>query len=262
MPRHDLEKRREAGRARVPAFLFALALATPLAVMAGRPFVTEDGCVSEKGEVSLEASFETWENEDGLWDQVWVAVPAVGTGGGVEVFAEVPFVALEGPLGKVERGFGDLVLGAKVRLAREETWRPGIALRLAWKTHTADARTGLGSGDNDLTAVLGGTKGFGRSTLHLSVGFTREGDHLGGAVRDYGFYGAALETTLSERVRLCLEVQGSQNPERHFRENPTFVLVGLTVQLTEHFLLDVGYRRALRGEGPRGAALCGVTWCF
>lgn len=262
MAGNDLEDRGGAGLACVPALLFALALANPLAVMAGRPFVTEDACVSDKGEVSLEAGFETWETEDGRWDQVWVAVPAAGIGGGVEVFAEVPFVVLPGRGGNAERGFGDLVLGAKVRLAREETSRPGFALRLAWKTHTADARTGLGSGDNDLTAVLGATKCLGRSALHLSVGFTREGDHLDGAVRDYAFYGAALETTLSESVRLCLEVQGSQNPERHLRENPTFALVGLTVQLSEHLLLDVGYRRALRGPGPRSAALCGVTWCF
>lgn len=260
MSRTQPEKR--LGALHACGLTLLLALANPLAVMAGRPFSTEDGYVSEKGEATLEASFETWKNEEGRWDQVWVAAPAVGLGGGVEVFTEIPFVALKGRGGSPERGFGDVVLGAKARLIREETSMPGVALRLAWKTHTADARKRLGSGDNDLTAVLSASKGLGRSTLHLSAGFTREGDHLDGAVRDYAFYGGALETSLSERVRLCLEVQGSQNPERYLRENPTFALVGLTVQLSDHLLLDAGYRCALRGPGPRGAALCGVTWCF
>ncbi|MEW5764911.1 MAG: transporter [Acidobacteriota bacterium] len=262
MPRNKLPRRGGAPRARMRALCLPLLLAVPVAAWAGRPFVTEDACVSEKGEVSLEAGFETWETEEKGRDRVWVVVPAVGVGGGVELFAEVPFVTLEGPRGESERGFGDLVLGAKVRLVREETGRPGLALRFAWKTHTADARMGLGTGDNDLSAVLGASKSRGRSTLHLSVGFTREGDHLNGAVRDYAFYGGALEARLSERVQLCLEVQGSQNPERHLRENPTFALVGLSLRAAENLVLDLGYRRALRGPGPRDAVLCGLSLCF
>lgn len=262
MSQNDLDKRGATGRACAPALLLILVLAIPVASRAGRPFVTEDACLAEKGEVSLEAGYETWKTGENRWDQIWVAVPAVGVGGGVELFAEVPFVTLEGPRGGAERGFGDLVLGAKVRLACETAGRPGLALRLAWKTHTADARMGLGSGDNDLTAVVAASKCLGRSALHLSAGFTREGNHLNGAVRDYAFYGGALETRLSERVNLCLEIQGSQNPERHLRENPTFALVGLTLRATENLVLDVGYRRALRGPGPRDAVLCGLSLCF
>jgi hypothetical protein len=242
--------------------LLALSLIHPIAVWAGRPFVTEDACVSERAEISLEASVETWEKEDGGRDQVWVAVPALGVGRGVELFAEVPFVVLEAPGGAVERGSGDVVVGAKVRLARESSSRPGVALRLAWKMRTADARRGLGSGDNDLTAAVGVSKTFGRTTLHVSAGFTREGDHLEGAVRDYAFYGCALETRLSCRTALCVEIQGSENPERHLRENPTFALVGLTFQASGRLLLDAGYRRALRGTGPRSAVICGITICF
>jgi len=180
-----------------------------------------------------------------------------------EVTVEAPYLVVDG-----QHGFGDVILGTKVRLLAEEGARPGLAASLEWKLPNASRAPGLGTGASEVEVRLRGQKAWGRVTAIGNAGYTVVGEPRAHGVtlprRNTGFLGAGAEAELGERLTLLadaywLSADVAGDPARIAGD------LGLKVKLSHDLAFGAAVGRSLRpaaAGGPELRVYGGLKWEF
>lgn len=226
-----------------------------------RPFVTEDAGVAGSGVLQGEASWDSLKWRNGDVDQIVTLVgPIYGVTERVELSAEIPFVIHDVKGGPTTAGVGDVNLVGKVLAIEETDLVPTLTTKAVIKLETGDYDRGLGSGDEDYSLVLAGSKAIGPVQVHAQVGYTwtgkdEDGDDL---MRDIWLYGVAGDLELLDGVHAVAEFAGNQHTtigEPH-QEN---VLAGFIYRLSDSLALDATLRRGVTHSSLDWAGGIGVS---
>jgi hypothetical protein len=173
----------------------------------------------------------------------------------MHLHALVPFAYDRPSGGPAAYGFGDLELGAKIRLVDEGDARPMVGVYPAFDFPTGDATKGLGAGHWRAFLPAWVQKGFGQWTTYGGPGYWID---RGAGRKGSWFFGWTLVRRLSERVSLGGELYDTTPSQAGDRNNLRFNL-GLTLDLgaIDHLLLSAG--RSLAGDSLLQAY---VGWQF
>lgn len=107
-------------------------------------------------------------------------------------------------------GSGDLVVGFKIGLLREEGHRPAIAARFAAKLPNADEHDDFGTDQTDIYIQLLGTQPFEQHSVYFNAGLGILGDpRIGTNSQDDIFlYGIGISTPLRKDLELMFSLEG------------------------------------------------------
>lgn len=127
--------------------------------------------------------------------------------------------------------YGDLILGAKLKLVGEKGYRPALAFKFAVQLPNASNERGLGADENEFYSSILATKHVGRAQIQGNVGLAI----LGSAVQantqtDMITYGLGVIVPLNNRIRLVGEVYGRQGPQRIGNENLARLRAGAQIR--------------------------------
>jgi hypothetical protein len=160
--------------------------------------------------------------------------------------------------------FGDIVLGAKVRLVSETEGRPGLALRFSSKMPFADASRGLRAGATDVTLGLAAAKTVEtvRVVTNLGVGFLGDPVRADRAERVF-LYGASIARAIGAGVEVTGEVNGRANPGDASPGTETGALARIGGRFTRGPVrLDTGFLIGVTDTDPAWGVTFGLTWVF
>jgi hypothetical protein len=240
--------------------VLTLAVARPAAAVP--PLVIGDAPTADRGHVEWYAGVQ-WEQTDVGELSVPASEWVLGVSDWQEVTVEAPYLAVEG-----QHGFGDVILGTKVRLLAEEGRRPGVAASLEWKLPNASRAAGLGTGASELELRFRGQKTWGRLTAIANAGYTLVGEPREGGARlprrDTGFLGAGGEVEIGRGLTLLADAywRSADVPSEPARVAGD---LGLKLKLTQELALDAAIGRSLRSAavgGPELRAYAGLKWEF
>lgn len=225
-------------------------------VLAYRPLGTEDAGVAGKGVAQSEVSWDylNWDNNEVAHENVLLLVPIYGVTENLEISMEIPYLIHDLKGGDSEEGVGDINLVAKYLLIQEEERNPAFAVKGVVKLDNGNEDKGLGSAEKDYTVVAVASKAVGALTLHLQFGYS----WIGGD-NDETPYGLAFDYAASEPFHVVAEINGKRHPDRKDEENPLETLVGFTYKISDHLILDAGYRRGFTDASPDWSTTMGAS---
>lgn len=156
-------------------------------------------------------------------------------------------------------GLGDLTLGTKWGMLRDEGLLPSVGSIGLWKLPTADDGDGLGSGEGDLYFLTAFGKGFGDSFAlfaNLGLGFISDTEEQNAfLMRKVAAAEGRLQlgsVTLLGEIVWMSQIQPQAGVE-------TTARVGAAVFVTGDFRLDAGLRIGLSEEAEDFAFTIGVS---
>ncbi|MFO0585059.1 MAG: transporter [Anaeromyxobacter sp.] len=235
----------------LPAACVALAIVTGPAA-AVPPLVIGDAPTADRGHLEWYTGVQ-WQRNDAGELSIPTSELVLGVSDWQEVSLEAPFLSIGG-----ERGFGDLVLGTKARLAREGGSLPGLSASLEWKLPSASRAAGLGSGASELELRLRGQRTWAWFTLIGNAAYALVGEPrvAGRALprRNTGFLGAGAEAEILEGVALVADGywRSADVPGEPARAAGD---VGVKLRLTHGLALDAAVGRSLRAGAAGGPEL-------
>jgi hypothetical protein len=169
----------------------------------------------------------------------------------------LPFVhsVREGPDG---RGFGDLTLGGTYRFSGLADRGSSAAVQAGLVLPTGDEDDGLGSGEEEVFALLVGSHWTGDWMFSASGSVSWLGED-GSSGADVA-WGGSIDAfwALHERFSLLGQLGGATIPERD--EESTFLTLGAVYAARHNWLVDVGVTLGLDDESPDSLFLIGVTF--
>ncbi len=165
--------------------------------------------------------------------------------------------------GNSTNDFGDLILGAKLKLASEKNVRPAMAFKFAVELPNAKHDSGLGTNQTEFYASLLFKKHFGGAQLLADLGFAILGSPvLVGRQTDPLTYGVAAIFPATRKINLVAEINGRQGPSgRLGNENKSQVRAGMQLW-TGRVRWDLGGVAGLKHFDPRSGLIVGATYEF
>jgi len=230
-------------------FVFAAIVAAALlfspACFACRPLSTEDYGVQDKGTWSLESGVQFLTNRDNSGTNTIDECLHYGIWDHVEAALEMTYLGLNSR-DLSQSGLGDGTFYIKwnfLQLSNEE----GMSLKLANKINSGDVDKGLGSNENDVTALLVLTKKFGDYTCHFNFGYLFDDEPAGQPQDDNIIYNIAVQKPFTDKITLYAEMT-SQIPTLATetddgnieRESAIEGLVGMTYSISDSLVWDAG----------------------
>jgi hypothetical protein len=156
-------------------------------------------------------------------------------------------------------GFGNVQLGAKLRLWADPGGAPVLSILPGVTLPTADANRGLGSGDVDTyIAALTGTDIGHRGHIDINYGIGSIGAGQGGGHFAQHLASASLSAAVTSRWNPYVEVFWFSKTEADGSPE-TSMDTGLIYELRSHFALDGGVQFGVAGASPGFAAFGGVS---
>ncbi len=183
----------------------------------------------------------------------------VGLTDWIEVRIGADGVTTEDSAGSRATGFGNVQLGAKLRLWSEPGGAPVLSILPGVNLPTADTSGGLGSGDADYTlAFLTGTDFLGRGHIDVNDGIGAIGTGAGQPHFTQHLVSASLSAAVTDRWNPYVEIF------RYSRTAPdgsgeTTVDTGVIYELGSHFALDGGVAFGLGGTAAEFGAFGGLS---
>lgn len=235
-------------------FILALVfLLLPAAsVFAYRPFNTEDAGVAGKGVLQTEISYDFFKWKNGDSDQIFLLVsPIYGPTENIELSIETPFVIHKSKEGRSE-GVGDINLVGKYVLLWDhyETKDALLTMKGVVKLNSGDFDKGLGRGDVEYSLFPVVSKTVGEFlTVHGQLGYTFVTDRENPELRDYYFYGLALDFALTKPFHFVTELTGNENPDRTLGQQ-NMALAGFTYEVNKHITLDATVKKGIGNASP------------
>lgn len=158
--------------------------------------------------------------------------------------------------------FGDLILGAKLKLLPEKGHRPALSFKFAVQLPNASNERGLGADQTEFYSSLLFTKHLGRAEFAGNLGLAI----LGSAVQsnsqaDMLTYGLGMVVPLHPRFELVAEVSGRQGPLRIGNENLAQARAGARIHAAG-LLWDLMGIAGLKHFDPRSGLALGVSYEF
>jgi len=181
----------------------------------------------------------------------------------LSVSRRTPAVLTPSFAGDSTNDFGDLILGAKLKLVGENGRRPAIAFKFAVELPNAKHDSGLGMDETEFYSSLLFSKLLGRTRVMADIGFAILGNPIfNGRQTDPLTYGVAAIVPVTARINLVGEVNGRQGPPRRLgNENLSQIRAGMQVW-TGGIRWDVGAVAGLREFDPDSGLTVGVTYEF
>jgi hypothetical protein len=247
-----------------------------------RPLKTDDAEILETGRIRAEAGVEFLQEQryslSGLRGNL-IRLGVAGIHVGVGEFAEfqisavmqdylsissrtAPVVAPEFS-GDSTSDFGNLLLGAKLKLAGEKGKRPAMAFKFAVELPNANQGSGLGTDETEFYSNLLFKKHFGSTQILADIGLAILGSPvIPGRQTDPLTYGVAAIVPVHRSVNLVAEVSGRQGPSHRIgNENKSQVRAGVQFR-TGNIRWDAGGVAGLMRYDPKSGVIFGMTYEF
>jgi len=222
------------------------------------PLISDDAGTTGTGKFNLELNAE-YANDNGDSETQIAATLSAGIRENIDLVVSVPYVFTridEGAGTLKEDGLSDITLEVKWRFYEKDglsfALKPGIILP------TGDEGKGLGDGKAGYSLHLLTSKEFEPVTLHLDLGYIRNGEEL----RDIWHYSLAAEYAVSKPLTLVANIGGETNPDRESNVHPLFLLGGLIYKINENFSVDLGLKTGLNKAEADYTVLTGIIVDF
>jgi len=226
-----------------------------------RPTVADPADITQYGVLELETG----------WDRSWPLPDEVQSSFGgllkfgilcdVELRWNSTFLLSQSAATGVQRGFGDNWLGPQVRIYRQTSRVPTLAVSYAYKLPSASFQKGLGTGQVDHALTFLASKDL--MSFHFDFNVTH---FLIGNSGPTGFdHDEQLNLAFSHALRGGLQFTGEiYGDTRLNRNTPGFVssLWALTYQVTPRLVVDGGFEGGLSSGGPHRRVFAGVTYAI
>lgn len=224
-------------------------------VYAARPLSTDDAGVVEKGVFEMELGAEYVKASD---PETNLSL-AVTTGilENVCFGIEVPYQFLNVADGDDINGLDDFALSSKWNFMSGHELLPDAAIKIAYKTESANNDRGIGTGrpEYSVTGIL--SKAFGHVTYHLNLGCAIKQE-----AEDAFTYNFAGEYEFNDRTRIVGEVFGDTILSGKFNDSATSVLVGLNYDVADNVTWDFGWTLGVSEAEPDFKVTTGITIPF
>jgi hypothetical protein len=162
--------------------------------------------------------------------------------------------------------FGDLFVGAKIRLVSETTSRPAFAVRFSTRVPSASTDSGIGTGTMDFYYGIGIAKTVQSVRIAANAGFGKLGDPIVvGENHDVLTYGFSVARAVAQGVEIVGEFNGRSNLGDEVdpigAETRSVVRVG-TRYTRGPVRLDGALMLGITDEDPTWGFTAGLTWVF
>ncbi len=158
--------------------------------------------------------------------------------------------------------FGDIILGAKLKLAAEKGARPAMAFKFAVQLPNATNESGLGTDETEFFSSLLFTKHVGRAQLIGNLGLAILGSPVQpNSQADMLTYGVSTIVPLHQKLELVGEWSGRQGPFRPGNEELSEVRLGARIRAAG-LRWDVAGIAGLKHFNPRSGIAVGVSFDF
>lgn len=153
--------------------------------------------------------------------------------------------------------FGDNWVGTEIRVHRQTTWLPTMALSYSFKIPSASTEDGLGSGRVDHSFTFGASE----SVAHFTIDFNFTQFLIG---KPGGFdQNQQMALAFSHSIYKKLLFAGEFYGQTQLNESaPGFAssLWALTYTVSPRFVIDAGFEAGLTAGGPHRHAFGGITY--
>jgi hypothetical protein len=271
------------------AFLVGALTATPLSVFAqSRPLATEDPETVPAGFILLETGIDFLHGVTFPVSGLTGKLSRLGTFGvsfGVGSLAEIQVdgsllntlkitaLNVPAPLAPLYTGdavstssFGDLTVGAKVRIVTETETRPGLAVRFATQLPINGPSTGIGSSTTDFTVGLAIGKTVESVRVVGNVGLGILGDPLIGHRQNHLLmYGVSIARAMGKGAELVAEMNGRIDTGSDVPPLGTdsLMIVRVGGRFTHKSVrFDGGLLIGVTDRDPAWGFTVGATWVF
>jgi hypothetical protein len=226
-----------------------------------RPFTTEDAGVAGKGVLQTEISYDYFKWQNGHSDQILLFVtPIYGAAERLELSVETPLV-IHKDTESTTAGVGDINLVGKYVLLWDnyETKDGLLTLKGLVKLNSGDFEKNLGRGDTEYSLFPVFSKIINEDlTVHAQLGYTFVTDKENPDLRNYYFYGGAIDYALTKPLHAVAEFTGNQNPDRT-QQDQMIALAGFTYTLSKQVIVDATYKKGFGPASPQWGAGVGVA---
>jgi len=249
-------------------YLSLLLLACPS--WAAHPLITDDAGTQGKGKFQLEL------NGQYDWDEEEVESVSIKSAGG-EVAATLSYGIAENVdlvfsmpylWGKVEgsniivydeKGIGDAVLEAKMRLFEKSGF--SIALKPGMSFPTGNEEKGLGTGKLGGHLFLIATQELEPWSFHANMGYIRNENN---ADEHKDLWHASIATTweVVKDLNLVVNIGIERNPDDEAKNDPAFLIGGIIYSINEKIDVDLGVKCGLTEPETDFTLLTGVAFRF
>ncbi len=264
----------------LPAAVFLLFLAVPLHSQE-RPLATDAAELLPVGRIRLQMGVEFFQNQRYSLSGLEGDLTRLGVGGihiGVGEYAEfqisgtvrdflsvtrrtIPVIKPDFD-GNATSDFGDLLLAAKLRLARETGRKPALAFKFAVQLPNAGNESGLGTDEMAFYGSILASKHLGPAQLLGNVGIAILGSPVQANTQaDLLTYGFGLAVPLHSRVDLVGEINGRQGAERVGNENQSRIRLGVRIR-SGGLRWDLAGIAGLKRYDPDTGLAMGITYEF
>ncbi len=164
--------------------------------------------------------------------------------------------------GNTTSDFGDLILGAKLKIVSEKAARPSVSFKFAVQLPNATNESGLGTDETEFYSSVLLRKHLGRLELLGNVGLGILGSPIQpNSQSDMVTYGFAVAMPVHPKLELTGEVHGRTGPPRVGNENLAQVQLGIRFRAAG-MRWDVAGLAGLEHFSPGSGLTMGVTYEF
>lgn len=237
---------------------------------AAHPLITDDTGTQGKGKFQLELNGQyDWdeENEEGVTVKGTggqaAATLSYGVADTVDLVFSVPYVWGKAEVNEIteydEKGIGDVVLEAKMRLFEKSGF--SLACKPGLSFPTGNEEKGLGAGLVGGHIFLIASQELGSLAFHGNVGYIRNENN---ADEHKDIWHASLSATweVIKNLKLAANVGAEKNPDEDADNDPVFLIGGIIYSIDENFDVDLGVKCGLSKSETDISALAGIALRF
>jgi hypothetical protein len=164
--------------------------------------------------------------------------------------------------GDTTSDFGDLLLGAKLKLASAKGARPALAFKFAIQLPNASNESGLGTDEINFFSSILASKRIGRALVSGNLGFAIYSSPISANSQDdMMIYGASIALPVHDGLEIIGEIHGRQGPICLGTENIAQVRAGARISAAG-LKWDLTAIGGLREFDPRSGLAVGVSYEF
>ena len=232
--------------------------ADAIAANPNRPTVSNPAHVTQFGVVELEYGLDrTWPQE-GIRQTAGNGLLKFGALCDVELRWNTTSLLSQTDATGTHSTFGDNWLGTEVRVHRQTTWLPTMALSYSFKIPSASTENGLGTGRVDHEFTFGASE----TVAHFTLDFNFTRFFIGRPACGFG-QNQQLTLAFSHFIYKKLQFAGEfygQTQLNNATAGFASSLWALTYAVTPRFVIDGGFEAGLTSGGPHRHAFGGITY--
>lgn len=233
--------------------------ADSIAANPNRPTVSNPAHVTQYGVLELEYGFDRFWPQKSLHQTSLGGLVKFGILCDIELRWSTTSLLSQTDEYAAHRTFGDNWFGSEVRIHRQTSKLPTLALIYAFKVPSASTENGLGSGHVDHSFTLGASESIDRFTLDFNLT-----QFLNGQGGSYGFehnqqFALAVSRPIHRGLGFAGEIYGTTELP-HVAPGFASSLWAITYTVVPRLVIDGGFEAGLTSGGPHRHAFLGFTY--